>query len=486
MSSFHKNTGFSNNSLNFTGGSLSSACLPKRAKTLQRFCDPKGPSNQKMSSDFSVPSSFIRSGPLGINSEEKGKNTDSRSIGEPYEKTSASVIKKPEKAVDFDGTIGTSNLGTLKRSVLPAASKEKSLPFGSAPTGRQSPGKEKEDFGKQEVVSITYEEIGLFPRSFSRVLDRFFKQVFSDVENLVIQEYRFYRYLFLTTVKCVFILIFVPVFVNFLAKTYIVRPLTEYFWNTKQTEIFLNYYQQKRAFAELKDFEEKIYFESLIYPKSTFSFPSQSNMHRFPGLPPKGPFKEQVETDLSSSNRDSLLHSSELSNLGNRLALNKNSGPERTEGTEGRHGFVPFSSGTTSNYPGEPIGLLTRPSLMKETKVDVGIVSLLSKEKDQTFLGQKRDFLASVPSDSQKQPGFAELEPTNLLLPYKENRSSSLMEREEANEGKTGELQTDSLIHSYTLKSSLFVYQTREADKNIQQRYQEKCDKAYVLCVCLV
>nr|AYQ94216.1 chloroplast enveloppe membrane protein [Borodinellopsis texensis] len=121
---------------------------------------------------------------------------------------------------------------------------------------------------KQDVVSITYEEIGLFPRSFSRVLDRFLKQVFLDVENLVIQEYRFYRYLFLTTLKCILILFIVPFFVNFLAKNYLVRPLTEYFWNTKQTEIFLNSYQQKRAFAELKDFEEKLYFESLTLPKT--------------------------------------------------------------------------------------------------------------------------------------------------------------------------------------------------------------------------
>ena len=120
---------------------------------------------------------------------------------------------------------------------------------------------------KQEIVSVTYEEIGLFPRSFSRVLDRFLKQVFSDVENLVIQEYRFYRYLFLTTVRCLFILFFVPFLVNFVAKNYLIHPLTEYYWNTKQSEIFLNSYQQKRAFAELKEFEEKLYFESLIYSK---------------------------------------------------------------------------------------------------------------------------------------------------------------------------------------------------------------------------
>lgn len=121
-----------------------------------------------------------------------------------------------------------------------------------------------EERSSKQVVSITYEEIGLFPRSFNRVFDRFFKQLFFDVDNLVIQEYRFYRYLFLTTVKCVFILLFVPLSVNFIAKNYFVGPITEYYWNTHQTEIFLNSYQQKRAFNELKNFEEKIYFESLI------------------------------------------------------------------------------------------------------------------------------------------------------------------------------------------------------------------------------
>jgi hypothetical protein len=140
--------------------------------------------------------------------------------------------------------------------------------FFSARKGRDVENQSKIDANsKQEVVSITYEEIGLFPRSFSRVLDRFLKQVFSEVENLVIQEYRFYRYLFLTTLKCVLILFLVPFLVNFFAKNYVVRPLTEYFWNSKQTEIFLNTYQQKRAFSELKDFEEKLYFESLILPK---------------------------------------------------------------------------------------------------------------------------------------------------------------------------------------------------------------------------
>jgi len=158
----------------------------------------------------------------------------------------------------------------------------------------------KTRFSNKNFEKISYEEIGLFPRSFSRVFDRFVKQLFYDVENLVVQEYRFYRYLFLTTVKCVFLFLFFPLFVNFLAKNYLVRPLTEYLWNTKQSQIFLNAYQQKHAFAELKYFEEKLYFESLVLPnlktekqseslplthsKNPFPYPSSKN----PSIPPVG------------------------------------------------------------------------------------------------------------------------------------------------------------------------------------------------------
>jgi len=128
-----------------------------------------------------------------------------------------------------------------------------------------------------------YEEMGLFPRSFNRVFDRFIKQVFYDVEKLVIQEYRFFRYLCLITLKTLFILFFAPLLVNILAKNYIVRPLTEYFWNKGQTEIFLNSYQQKKAFNEFQHFEETVFFESLTsYPEESFnnSFSNNNSFSR--------------------------------------------------------------------------------------------------------------------------------------------------------------------------------------------------------------
>jgi len=147
---------------------------------------------------------------------------------------------------------------------------------------------------KQQVVSISYEEIGLFPRSFNRVFDRFLKQLFFDVEKLVLQEYRFYRYLFLTTIKCVFLLIFIPTLVNFISRTYFVEPVVEYYWNTQQPEIFLNSYQQKEAFLEIQQFEEKIYFESLI------SMPhNESNGSKFSSESEVTVFEERLKEKIT-------------------------------------------------------------------------------------------------------------------------------------------------------------------------------------------
>ncbi len=112
-------------------------------------------------------------------------------------------------------------------------------------------------------VSIAYEDLGLLPRSFNRVFDRFFKQIFDDVESLALEEYRFYRYLFLTTIKTLALLLFAPLLINIVSKHYVIRPMVESYWNNQQPEIFLNRYEQKKAFHELHDFEEALYFDAL-------------------------------------------------------------------------------------------------------------------------------------------------------------------------------------------------------------------------------
>lgn len=110
------------------------------------------------------------------------------------------------------------------------------------------------------------ERIGLIPRSMIRIMDRFYQQLSGSTGDPLVKQFRFSKYLLLTTLKSLWILILVPLFINFLSKNYLFRPLTEYFWNQKQAEIFLNFELQEHAFEEIRDFEEKMYFESLVQP----------------------------------------------------------------------------------------------------------------------------------------------------------------------------------------------------------------------------
>ena len=79
-----------------------------------------------------------------------------------------------------------------------------------------------------------FEQSGLIPRSIIRTFDRFRKQLLPGAEKVVIQEFRISRYQVLVSVKSLFALIFIPLILNFLLKSFLVTPLTEFFWNNYQ------------------------------------------------------------------------------------------------------------------------------------------------------------------------------------------------------------------------------------------------------------
>lgn len=113
-----------------------------------------------------------------------------------------------------------------------------------------------------------FEQSGLIPRSIIRTFDRFRKQLLPGAENVVIQEFRISRYQVLVSVKTLIALVFIPLLINFLTKNLVLTPLTEFFWNNYQSEIFLNSHQQEHALKEVQHFEEKLYFETLIGEKT--------------------------------------------------------------------------------------------------------------------------------------------------------------------------------------------------------------------------
>ena len=109
-----------------------------------------------------------------------------------------------------------------------------------------------------------FEPTGLVPRSIVRTFERFRQQLLPGSEKAVIREYRISRYQVLVSVRCLFALLTIPIATNWFVSSWLLSPIIEHLWNTQQNEIFLNSYQEERAFAELEFFSDKLFFESLL------------------------------------------------------------------------------------------------------------------------------------------------------------------------------------------------------------------------------
>ena len=126
-----------------------------------------------------------------------------------------------------------------------------------------------------------FEPTGLVPRSIIRTLERFRQQLLPEAEVVAVQEFRISRHQLLVSIKCLLSLLLIPIGVNLVVKVCFVRPVTEYFWNGHQTELFLNSYQQGRALQEMEDFSEKLFFESLIAEEEVKDFKESKDSKKF-------------------------------------------------------------------------------------------------------------------------------------------------------------------------------------------------------------
>ena len=165
-----------------------------------------------------------------------------------------------------------------------------------------------------------FEEIGLIPRSIIRTLDRFRKQLLTNKnkedDTSVIQEFRVSRNHVRVSIKSLVILIIGPLIVHFLTINLVLMPLTKYLWNTQQNEIFLNVYQENRAFSELHDFEEQLFFESLIETVSVSPIPEtrqQKKMEKRVERFAESNYSENNKVSTNKTFGESGLYKAELS-----------------------------------------------------------------------------------------------------------------------------------------------------------------------------
>jgi hypothetical protein len=311
--------------------------------------------------------------------------------------------------------------------------------------------------------------------------------------------------------------------VNFLAKSYVVRPLTEYFWNTKQTEIFLNSYQQKHAFAELKDFEEKLYFESLIYPKS-LSQPeigeeNKSSSYQFTPIrnTMSPPLKENQTTKENwvGSTSDFVnfyqfpkniefkpvrapmpFYSKKVNNVRSELGR----APHDILSSVNQHGKIGYI-----DHSLHPVSLIFKKQTNESEAKREDLPQKYSKSSHFSILNEnilnsppsaRSEAESTLPTKNKRffvHPVIGQTESNNENILQRGNISySNDIQISSKKEAEASGLRTsinpksvpfetlntskelEPKPNSPTSKHSFLVYQTIEADKNIQQRYQEK------------
>lgn len=123
------------------------------------------------------------------------------------------------------------------------------------------------------LTIISYESIGLLPRSITRTLSRFGAELMNQSSSLVLQEFRLAKYQALASLQYIGCLIIIPLSISIFSQKCFSEPLINYWWNNYQSQIFLTSFQEEKALEKLQEIEELFWLDKIIVNSS---LPSQS------------------------------------------------------------------------------------------------------------------------------------------------------------------------------------------------------------------
>jgi hypothetical protein len=109
-----------------------------------------------------------------------------------------------------------------------------------------------------------FKPTGLMPRSIPRTVRRFFQQLQPESEQKALEEFRVSRYQAVVSVQCLLTLICVPLITTWGLKSICIRPFIEHVWNEQNQPIFLNAWQEHRAFLQLQEYSDQRFFDQLL------------------------------------------------------------------------------------------------------------------------------------------------------------------------------------------------------------------------------
>nr|YP_009668407.1 chloroplast envelope membrane protein [Calypogeia fissa]QCW59182.1 chloroplast envelope membrane protein [Calypogeia fissa] len=125
------------------------------------------------------------------------------------------------------------------------------------------------------LTIVSYESIGLLPRSITRTLSRFKAELMDQSSSLVLQEFRLAKYQALASLQYVGCLIIIPLSISILSQKCVSEPLINHWWNNYHSQIFLTSFQEEKALEKLQEIEELFWLDKII-ANSSFSLQSQN------------------------------------------------------------------------------------------------------------------------------------------------------------------------------------------------------------------
>jgi len=115
-----------------------------------------------------------------------------------------------------------------------------------------------------KTKNMTYDSVGLIPRSIIRTILRFNAELRGQSASLVISEFRLAKYQAVASLQYLGCLIFLPWIVSTLSNFFFFEPFAENWWNTSHFQIFLCVSQQEKALEELKNVEELLWLDTIM------------------------------------------------------------------------------------------------------------------------------------------------------------------------------------------------------------------------------
>jgi len=108
------------------------------------------------------------------------------------------------------------------------------------------------------------DHVNVLPRSILRTVDRIRQDLDPNSEQEIIQDFRRSKVRTTGAIRLLLLMVIVPLLTQQFTKTFVVGPVVERLRPDTPAEVFLNIEMEEEALHELKNFEERLRFETLI------------------------------------------------------------------------------------------------------------------------------------------------------------------------------------------------------------------------------